>query len=332
MNDYSRLVKYFEEADRILIFTHTNMDGDAAGSSIALCRTLRAMGKGAFIMIQDEFPSGLAFLTEDLGGMPYFLSESPYIPDLSIALDMSQEHRLEKFHDLYYSAQHCICIDHHPTESPMGGGGILDPSASATALLVFEALTHGGIHFDKKSAECLYVGMLTDTGSFRYPNCDKRTIEAVAALYDYGIDHARICKLIYENYSLAQLRLENLALDRAEFFCDGTGVISWCLHEDLERLGASEEMDDSCIDRIRSIRGVELVAFIKQRSEGLYKVSFRAKSHGNVNRIASYFGGGGHVRAAGCTIEGRLEEVKAQIKEAMEAELKIFHGRNNRNK
>lgn len=328
MNDFTAIIKEIRDAYRVLIFTHTTMDGDAAGSSLALCRTIRSMGKAAFIILEDEYPDYLAFLNEGMGGMPYFLPEAPYTADLSIAVDFSSEDRLEHRRDSFFSSKRRVCIDHHLGNGDFADEAVIDSSAAASGLLVLEMFEQGGIAIDRKSAECLYVAILTDTGSFRYSSCDRRALDAVSRLYSFGIDNASLCSAVYDNHPLAQLKLESLAVERVKLFADGEACISWCTLEDINRLGAKYEYSDTCIDRIRSIAGVEIAAFVKEKKPGVFRVSLRAKSYGDVNTIAAYFGGGGHVKASGCTVEGELDYVMSKMSEAIAAMLKIQHARN----
>ncbi|MBR3296405.1 MAG: bifunctional oligoribonuclease/PAP phosphatase NrnA [Firmicutes bacterium] len=327
MNDYKAIIEHIQKAYRILIYTHVGMDGDAVGSSLALCRTIRAMGKAAFIILEDDYPEYLEFLRDNMGGMPYFLPEAPYRADLAIAVDFSSTDRLESRKEAFFDSERQVCIDHHLGGCDFTDNAVVDPSASAAALLVLELFEQGGIAIDKKSAECIYVGILTDTGSFRYNSCDKRTLEAVARLYDYGISNAELCSAVYDNSPLPQLKLESLALERVNIFADGEACISWCTLKDLEDLGAKYEYADTCIDRIRTVKGVEMAAFVKEKTPGVFKVSLRSKSYGDVRTVAMFFGGGGHIMASGCTIEGTLDEAVSKMTEAMAAMLKIQHAR-----
>ena len=328
MLNFKPIIENIKAARTVLIYTHTNMDGDAAGSALAMCRVLRAMGKGAFIVMQDEYPGYLSFLKDNMGGMPYFLSEAPFEPDLALALDISQQSRLEANEEAFFRAKHTACIDHHLTDEPIGDDYVVDPDAAATAVLVYEMCKEAGFDLDKKAAECLYTGIVTDTGSFRYSNADKRCLMTVAELYDYEIDSARICTLIFDEFPTQQLKLEALALERAVVIAGGMAVISWCELRDLEEIGADISMAETCIDAIRKIKGTEVAAFIKQKAEGVYKVSFRAKNDANVNWIARELGGGGHEKASGATLEGDLTFAKTQVTYALVAECnRLIHER-----
>ena len=142
-----------------------------------------------------------------------------------------------------------------------------------------------------------------------------------AELYEYGIDHSAICNEVYDNYPLAQLQLEAAAINDAELFAAGLGVISVCTLAHLERYNASSDMTESAIDKLRSIRGVEIAAYIKERSENCYKISLRSKSVANVLNIAKAFNGGGHIKSAGATVECGLAELYTKLREEMIREL-----------
>ena len=314
MHDWKAIIEAIHEAKRILLFTHMSMDGDAAGSSCALCATLRAMGKDCYVLLEDDCPAYLQFLNEQ----DYFTEHALWTPDLSIAVDCNDEARLGKRKEMYYSAARTACIDHHEKKAPMAQIEVIDPSAPAAGSLVFELLQAMDAPIDKGIASALYVALATDTGSFRYSNATAGAHEDAVKLYAYGINHAALCDAVWDQYPLAQLKLEALAVDRAMLLLDGKVAISWCTLEDLDALNAKSEHTECCIDRIRSIAGVEVAAFFKERPEGCIKVSFRSKSRVDVNAIANAFGGGGHLRASGCTLYVPMEEAIETLRPVLE--------------
>ena len=315
MHDWNDIIKAIEDAQKILIFTHMNMDGDAAGSSCALCAALRRMGKDCSILLEDECPEYLKFL--DGEGM--FVVQAPWDPDLSIAVDCGDDSRIEKRTDAFYAAARRICIDHHMKHDTFADDSVIDPDAPAAGSLIFELLQAMEVSIDKGIAEALYVAIATDTGSFRHGNTTAEAHLDAAKLYGYGIDAVKLNNLIYGNYPLPQLKLEALAVERVQLFAGGKAAISWCTQEDLKRLGAKDEHTECCIDRIRSIEGVEAAAFLKEKADGRIKVSLRSKSYADVNAVARRFDGGGHLRASGCTLYGSMEEAVASIAPALEA-------------
>ena len=314
MHSWNDIIKAIEQAQKILIFTHMNMDGDAAGSSCALCRSLRLLGKDCFILLEDGCPRYLQFLDEE--GM--FLREAPWMPELSIAVDCGDDSRIEKRKDVFHAAPVTACIDHHMKGGAFAQLEVIDPAAPAAGSLVFDLLQAMNAPIDTAAAEALYVAIATDTGSFKHGNTTAEAHMDAAKLYGYGIDAVKLNNFIYGNYPLPQLKLEAMAVERVQLFADGRAAISWCTQEDLKRFGALEEHTEMCIDRIRSIEGVEAAAFVKEKADGRLKVSLRSKSYADVNAVARKFGGGGHLRASGCTLYGTVEEAVAALKPALE--------------
>lgn len=314
MQNWNDIIQSIRAAQKILIFTHMNMDGDAAGSSCALCRSLRLMGKDCFVLLEDKCPDYLQFLD---GGC--FVTEAPWMPELSIAVDCGDDSRIEKRKEIFHAAPWTICIDHHMKTGPFAQMEAIDPTEPAAGSLVFDLLQTMDAPIDRQVAEGLYVAIATDTGSFRHGNTTPQAHRDAAKLYAYGIDAAALCNAVWGSYPLAQLKLEALAVDRAILFADGKAAISWCTLEDLERLGAMSEHTEMCIDRLRSIAGVEAAAFLKEKEDGSYKVSLRSKSYANMNAVARAFDGGGHLRASGCTLRGMtLEQAVEAIRSALE--------------
>ena len=315
MQNWNDIINSIKDAQKILIFTHMNMDGDAAGSSCALCRSLRKMGKDCYILLEDKCPGYLEFL-DDAG---LFVREAPWKQDLSLAVDCGDDSRIEKRKEVYHAAPVTACIDHHMKTGPFAQIEVIDPSAPAAGSLVFELLQAMNAPIDTAAAEALYVAIATDTGSFKHGNTTAEAHLDAAKLYGYGIDAVKLNNFIYGNYPLPQLKLEAMAVERVQLIAGGRAAISWCTQEDLKQYGALDEHTECCIDRIRSIEGVEAAAFIKEKADGRLKVSLRSKSYADVNAVARQFDGGGHLRASGCTLYGSVEEAVEALKPALEA-------------
>lgn len=314
MHDWTAVKQIIRDAERILIFTHAGMDGDAAGTSCAFAKSLRAMGKEAFVLLEDDCPEYLLFTD----GEGCFVKEAPWPHDLSIAVDIGGYDRLGERAGAFDAARAKICIDHHIKTCGFVEPSVVDTDAPAAGSLVFELLKDMGAPIDKGIAEDLYVAIATDTGSFRYANCSAEAHMDTAELYSYGIDHARLCNAIWGSYPLPQLLLEAVAVERAVIFAGGKAALSWSTLEDLRRFSALEEHAECCVDRIRSIQGVEAAAFIKEKPDGSLKVSFRSKSYADVNAAARALGGGGHLRASGCTLRTSLSEAAELVKAELE--------------
>lgn len=312
------IVRCINEAQRILIFTHANMDGDAMGSSQALCHVLRHMGKECYILLEDEIPKYLDVLHEH---DDFYVSKAPWKADLAAAVDCGDESRIEKRLDAYRDAKLRICVDHHIPKEDFADYSVVEPEAAASGILIYELIKALGAEIDKHIAEDLYAAISTDTGSFMYHNTDARTHIVAADLYSYGIDHVKICNAIYATFPLAQLRIEGRSLENLQIFADGKAVISYITQDEIKGFGGTYEYADTCIDRLRTIEGVEVACMIKENEEGEYKVSLRSKNYADVNAVAVLFGGGGHKMASGCTLrcdlQTAIENLKVEIEKVI---------------
>ena len=308
---WDELIKCINEAQKILVFTHANMDGDAMGSSQAFCHAMREIGKECFILLEDKIPKYLNVLHEH---DDFYVIEAPWKADLAAAIDCGEESRIAKRLDAFYGAKTRICIDHHIPVREFADHAVIEPAASASGILVYELIKEMGIDIDKHIAEDLYAAISTDTGSFMYNNTDARTHLVAADLYNYGIDHVKICNAIYATFPFAQLKIEARSIENAEVFGNGKAVISYITQEQIKSCGGKYEDADTCIDKLRMIEGVEAACMLKETEEGLFKASLRGKSYANVNEVAVYFGGGGHMLASGCTMGPDLKEAIDSLK------------------
>jgi len=297
-------------AETILIFPHLNADGDALGSSSALCRALRNMGKEAWILMEEEVPKYISFLDTEFCTQKQDCIEGP---DVCICIDCSEESRFPQRREKYYSGKIKLCIDHHATSGAFGDLYYIDGDEAATAQLIYKLLMAMEAEIDAGIASSLYTGINTDTGSFRYSNTDPETHIITAELLKTGFDHVAVNVALYQNVSLNKMRLENKILNEMEVFADGKGVISFVTEEMVRQASAQMEDAEGVIDTMRNIEGVEIAAFIKER-ENAVKVSMRAKSTGRVDGIAMKFNGGGHAKAAGCTLDMSVADAKELIK------------------
>ncbi len=313
--DYSDIIGHITEAEKILIFTHANMDGDALGSAGALCRSLRQMGKEAFVLIEKPCPEYLAFLADD-----YLSFAPPFKADLSIAVDLGSAGRLEGLKDVFFGAPKRLCLDHHIRTEDFCEVFVVDPAAAAAGCLVYELFKKMGAPIDARTAELLFAAIATDTGSFRYSNTNSEALGAAAELVGMGIDSASLCTALFDSFPICQLKLESLIVERAELISGGRGIISYCTEEDYRACGALPEHSETGIDRLRSVMGVESAALLRER-DGALKLSLRSKTCADVRSVAASFGGGGHLRAAGATLDMPLDEALKEVGKALAEEL-----------
>lgn len=318
-HSFREIAEQLRKAESILIYPHVNMDGDALGSAAAMCRALRQMGKSCYILIEDSIPRNLQFL--DRG---YCTSDQNKIqaPDLSFCLDCGDTSRFLKRKDKFAQGKVSVCIDHHQTTKPFCDYNYIDPQAAATGELIFRLLEEMEYEGDAETGEALFAAITTDTGNFQYSNTTKESHLIMARLYDWGIDTRRVSTEIYENVRLEKLLIESRAMETLELLCGGQAAIAYADQKMLNEVGASMDETEGIVDQLRSIEGVEIAAFIKEQEPEKIRVSFRAKSWGNVMELAKKLGGGGHMKAAGCTLSLPLEAALAVIRQEIAANLR----------
>ena len=315
-----QIAEILQNGKTILLFPHMQIDGDALGSSVALCRVLRKQGKQAYILIEEEIRWNLAFLDEE-----YCISDQEIFDeiDICLAVDCSDLARVGKRKGTYFSGKRTISIDHHLTNISFADYNYNDGSAAATGEIVFRLFKEMESDIDSLTAEALYAAIVTDTGNFQYSNTTKETHLITANLYDYGMDHNKVIVSIYQNTRREKVKIISKALSTMEFFCNGKGNIAYVSRDMLQETGALINETEGIVEQLRNINGVEISIFLKEEADTI-KVGMRAKTIANVAEIAQYFGGGGHKKAAGCTIKGTLENVKTQIIGVAEDHLKTL--------
>ncbi|MDO4546122.1 MAG: bifunctional oligoribonuclease/PAP phosphatase NrnA [Bacillota bacterium] len=297
-------------AESVLIFPHVNPDGDALGSAAALCCALRRSGKNAWILMEEETPEYIGFLDK---GYCTRDKDCVGIPDVCICVDCSEEDRFPGRADAFRRGKVRLTLDHHAVDRGAGDYYYVDPSEAAAAQIVFKLLKEMGEPLESAIAEPLYAGIVTDTGSFQYSNTTAETHRIVGELFEAGIDHTGIMIRLYQNVSFKKVELQRRILETMEVFAKGRAAIAYVTEEMLKETGAVLDDAEGTVDILRNIEGVEIAAFLKEKPEEV-KVSMRAKSYGNVDVIARKFGGGGHIKAAGCTMELPVAEAADILK------------------
>ena len=320
------LAGFLKAAETILIFTHTNPDGDALGSAAALCRVLRKMGKTSWILMDEEVPEYISFMdTEFVTRDKECLKDH----DVSICVDCGEYSRFPALADKFDEGKLHLCVDHHATGDGFGDHYYIDPSEAATCQLIYKLIkeleavvaesgeTAGQVALiDRQVAESIYTGINTDTGSFQYSNTTADTHAIASDLMTYGVDHTAINVKLYQTIPMTKLKIQAAILQKAELLFGGKVAVGYVTGQMLEEAGAVLDDAEGTIDMLRNIEGVEIAAFLKEKGEAV-KVSMRAKSYANVAEIVSVFGGGGHVKAAGCTLEMGMDEALDAIKKAI---------------
>ena len=289
------------EKDNILILCHAHPDGDTLGCGYALCRALLSLEKRAAVLCEDELPRALAFLSE---GMP----KPDFEPEFVVAVDVATIKLLGDCVGERFGTRVDLCIDHHYTNSLFAENVLLDDTAAAASEIIFQLLQIMHIEITPIIAECLYVGVSTDTGCFRYSNVTSRTLRTAADLMDLGADCARINRELFETKSRSFAALERMAINGIRTDFDGKYAMTLVTQDMFRESGAGEDEFDQIAAIPRQIEGVLVGAAIREQKNGTYKVSVRTNPPMNAAEICTKMHGGGHPAAAGCTLEGSLEE------------------------
>jgi phosphoesterase RecJ-like protein len=318
-HSFEAIIQAINAADSILLYTHVLMDGDTLGSAVALCKTFRNMGKRAYILIEDPIPEYLFFLEKD-----YCTFDCDIIaePDISIAVDCTDIERFEKRRTKFLQGKLKICIDHHHTSGYFADLNYVDEHVAATGELVYKLLKLMNTVIDQEIAEALYVAITTDTGNYQYTNTTAESHRTTADLFEIGVDLGKISVELYQNVRPEKLKLTGEILKTIEMYCGNRVALAYVTQKVLAETNSSLEESEGIVETLRSIRGVEVSVFIKEVSPTETKVGMRAKNYANVAEMMLKFGGGGHIKAAGCTINAPLAEAKALIIQEVE---RYFH-------
>jgi bifunctional oligoribonuclease and PAP phosphatase NrnA len=316
--EVSRAVDALAAADRVALACHVNPDPDAAGSMLGLAGFLSSMGKEVVCSWGDQ-PLQPPTWLDGLEGRRFLVEpvDFPAEPELMVSLDTASADRLGVLGENARRAREVIVIDHHRTNPGFGTIVLLDPDASSTCELVFRLVERMGGTLPDGAAACLYAGMITDTGRFQYEATTPETLRVAAELRRYRFDHARLSQLLFEQNSLAYLRVMAVALQRLELVPEANLVWTYLTQTDLERAGVRASETDDLIDVVRTAEEADVACVFKQQSDGRFKASLRSRGDTDVGSVAQRFGGGGHRLAAGYTAGGGLEESARTLIEAL---------------
>lgn len=316
---YEQIIEAIHQSSKIAITSHVVPDGDNVGSSLAMCLALRKLEKQAEFILDDNIPEVYKYL-KGAREVQKAASLEALDFDLVIAMDCGDLERLGAVKQLAERTR-LINIDHHISNTRFGEINLVEVDASATAEIAYKLIKSMGIFIDKDIADCVYTGIVTDTGMFQYSNTTEETHAIAGELIISGVEPNDIYNKIYQNNPKEKVLLMKEALKSLEFFCDSKAAFIAVSKAQMSAI-TSEDLDTEGIVNLgRDIAGVEVAAFFKEKEVGVIKVSLRSKKVVDVCAIAQGFGGGGHIRAAGCTIKGSLEQAKQMVLQAIEKEL-----------
>jgi phosphoesterase RecJ-like protein len=309
------------KAERILLLAHEKPDPDALGSALGLAYCLSPLGKRCVVACADPVPASFAFLP----GREMVVTELPDEDfDLVIALDAGEMARygaLYTRHQAFFDRATVLNLDHHLTSQGIGAYAIIDVPSAATAELLTIMLANRDVAIGREAAVCLLAGIITDTRSFEFEATTERTLTAGAYLVALGAVPKEIVRPMYRIQPLPKARLWGQALRSLESIAGGRVVWALIRLEDLTAAGATSDMDDGLPTYLKDIAGVEIAALFREQPKGGTRVSIRASAPYDAAALCARFGGGGHARAAGCTVEGSPDAAIALVVPTLEAAL-----------
>ena len=304
----------------VVILGHVNPDGDCVGSCLGMYNYLTENFEDLDVTVcLESLSKKFEYIKGYTDACTEFDPEKKF--DLCITLDASDVKRLGVFAPYLESAEYSLCIDHHVTNAGLANVNVVDADASSCCEVLYGLLDPELI--SSNVAECLYTGIIHDTGVFKYSNTSRKTMEIVGRLIEFGIDFPRIIDGSFYMKSYGQSKLHGCALLNSERIMDDRCIYTVVTQEQLKQFGCTVKATDGIVDQLRVIDGVEVVILLYETGNpSEYKVSLRTNSDVDLARIAAVFGGGGHVKAAGCTVTGTVEEILAGVKEQIEIQWK----------
>ncbi len=301
--------KYLKKHDNYIILTHASPDGDTLGSAYALYYALNEIGKVASVICPDVIP----------GKYDYFARKTDHVPRNNatvVAVDVADANLLGALREEFGNVVD-LCIDHHISNTEYAKNLYLDENAAAAAECIYDLIAYMRVNINDITAKAIYTALATDTGCFKYSNVTEKTHRIAASLYEFNIDAAEINRLMFDTKSKKLLELEKMVLESAEFHFEDKCILLTVTEEMQKKTGCSGTELEGIAIISRSVEGVKAGVTIKQTGDDEFKVSLRTYPPLDASAICKSLGGGGHKAAAGASVKGSLQEVKAKVLEAV---------------
>ena len=326
--DYQKTFDIINKSNNILITSHVKPDGDSCGCIVSIMEAFKPFGKKIMPLLLSPLPEWYKFLFETL---PAVLDENIAIEklkqgafDLIIIVDTNSYTQLPDFEDYLKTVDKPILvIDHHLASDGIGDIELVDSSAAATALVVYDFLKFTKLQITPKIAQALFVAIATDTGWFQFNNTDSRVHRVCAELIETGVRPAEIYHRLYQNFSPQRIKLMTKMFDNLELHFHGRYATQHLLQSDFRESGANLNDTENLIDECRRIRTVEVAALFVELPDGKIKCSLRSRGAVNVGQIAQKLGGGGHKMASGITMNVPLDVAKQVVKSEIQKQLNV---------
>ena len=297
----------------ILVACHRTPDGDTLGAGLAVFLWLKGLGKHARVVCLDPVPGVCRFLP----GADDVSDEFGEPPDVFVAVDCASVDRIAPdADDLLRQAGLVINIDHHATNPRFGALNFVVDSAGSTSELIAQMLLESGQRVTKEIADCLYTGIATDTGQFSFDYTRPESLRVAARLMECGAAFEDICARLFRRRTLSKTALIAAALSSLKLYAGGLAAVLSVPQQVLNAVGATPDECENIVNYAVEIEGVEIGILLRETRDGDWKVSLRSSGTANVAEIARRFGGGGHVKAAGCTLRGTFEDAERAVVDA----------------
>lgn len=320
MNNIDTIVKYIHGSNDFVVTSHVNPDGDNIGSTLSIYYFLRKINKNVYYVMNDEMPINMKFLIEDINIINSSEFKELNIKDYTlIALDCGDKNRICIDDDIRDNCIKLINIDHHASNDFYGDFNYVVDDASSTCELVYNLLVrseeiYGCKYIDKEIATPLYTGLMTDTGKLTYSNTKASSFDMAKNLFLSGADTQRVVQNVFGSNPFNFYKLLGESLNTLEIINTKVAIMI-VTQEMLKKYNIDFKDADGIVPYARDIENVEIGILLKEKSDNEIKVSLRSKSYADVSSIAKSFGGGGHIRAAGCTINDSIKNAKTKILE-----------------
>ncbi len=300
--------------NKYIILTHKNPDGDTVGSALSLAESLKLSGRKAFVFGSRPIPKSFDFLS----GFDEIMNTEEtevrcYIGEGYTPIFVDFAHFERSGLDSFPDNAKVIVIDHHRINANPNYSAVIEPETASASELVYQILKLAKLPITVSTGNAVMTGLLTDSGSFHYPNVTKETFEIAYELVELGVDISYVSEMVYERATIANRKLLGVALSRMKVSENGMFVSTRIENVDIVKMGANKTDLDFIIDEVRKLAGMEVYILGKEYQPGEFRISMRGRGKIALNEFAKKFGGGGHINAAGLTLEGTWEEIEKTL-------------------
>ncbi|MBF0593513.1 MAG: bifunctional oligoribonuclease/PAP phosphatase NrnA [Candidatus Omnitrophica bacterium] len=307
-----KILKALTRAQKVLVTMHVHPDPDAIGSALAMTLFLKAAGKDVRLYNEDPCPKWLAFMPR-VALARQVTGREKFVPDVVVILDSGDYERIGKVKQLIPSEACVINIDHHVTNEMFGCLNLVKTKYSSTSEILYELLKRGKCSFTRDIAILLYLGILTDTGSFGFDCTTSHTHAVISHLLEFNIPVGELYRQVYETMPKEDLNVFFSTMNRLKLECDGRAACLEMTKKDTAGFSNGFDIRDKIFGFLRAVKGLDVIVIVTEADHGRVRINMRSRGKLDVARIAGRFNGGGHKKASGCYIDGTMTQARARI-------------------